>query len=281
MYNPWGEQMHQWTASTYAFSSPYRFNGKELDPETGLAYYGARYYQNKLSLWLSVDPLATEYPNVTPYSFSNNNPIALVDPDGQWLPGVDENGNVTYTAENGDNFKTLIKQYNLSEETAKKILNPNSVVIAGVTTINGNRVMEITGNKILKLDLKQSTNDQRNHQIAFALTVSITDNKYSFNLGSFFLGIDHESDRTASGFQYGFGTDPNKPTLVTINGKKELIAFNAMNWGNNEVETYGDERNPCDWKVARDHRTPRGYADRRAPGLTIYYYLQNWKEIKK
>ena len=38
MYNPWGEQMHQWTASTYAFSSPYRFNGKELDPETGLAY---------------------------------------------------------------------------------------------------------------------------------------------------------------------------------------------------------------------------------------------------
>ncbi len=83
MYNPWGEQMHQWTASTYAFSSPYRFNGKELDPETGLAYYGARYYQNKLSLWLSVDPLATEYPNVTPYSFSNNNPIALVDPDGR------------------------------------------------------------------------------------------------------------------------------------------------------------------------------------------------------
>lgn len=36
----------------------YRFNGKELDQETGLAYYGARYYANQLSMWLSVDPLA-------------------------------------------------------------------------------------------------------------------------------------------------------------------------------------------------------------------------------
>jgi YD repeat-containing protein len=41
MYNPWGEEMHQWNANTYGFTSPYRFNSKELDPETGLAYYGA------------------------------------------------------------------------------------------------------------------------------------------------------------------------------------------------------------------------------------------------
>ena len=34
----------------------YRFNGKEVDEETGLAYYGARYYDNQLSMWLSVDP---------------------------------------------------------------------------------------------------------------------------------------------------------------------------------------------------------------------------------
>ncbi|MDA0899276.1 MAG: SpvB/TcaC N-terminal domain-containing protein, partial [Bacteroidetes bacterium] len=48
VYTPWGEEMHQWNANTFNFSSPYRFNGKELDPETGLAYYGARYYQNKI-----------------------------------------------------------------------------------------------------------------------------------------------------------------------------------------------------------------------------------------
>ena len=73
------------TASTYAFSSPYRFNGKELDPETGLTYYGARYYQNKLNLWLSVDPLAMNENNryLTPYHFVVNNPILNFDPKGE------------------------------------------------------------------------------------------------------------------------------------------------------------------------------------------------------
>jgi RHS repeat-associated protein len=84
MYNPWGEEMHQWNANTYAFTSPYRFNAKELDPETGLAYYGARYYQNKLGVWLSVDPLALVGHNVakTPSHFTSNNPIMRIDPNG-------------------------------------------------------------------------------------------------------------------------------------------------------------------------------------------------------
>ena len=37
---------------------PYLFNGKELDTETGLYYYGARYYDPRVSLWLNVDPLS-------------------------------------------------------------------------------------------------------------------------------------------------------------------------------------------------------------------------------
>ena len=35
-YNPWGEEMHQYNANTFSFSSPYRFNSKEKDAETGL-----------------------------------------------------------------------------------------------------------------------------------------------------------------------------------------------------------------------------------------------------
>lgn len=80
LYNPWGEEMHQWNANTFGFSSPYRFNSKELDQETGLHYYGARYYQSKLSSWMSVDPLA--HKTLEPYSFAGNNPIVYVDPTG-------------------------------------------------------------------------------------------------------------------------------------------------------------------------------------------------------
>lgn len=83
IYNPWGEQLQEYKA-TGVFDSPYRFNGKELDDETGLAYYGARYYDNQLSMWLSVDPLAMSGHNImmTPYHFTSNNPVMRVDPDG-------------------------------------------------------------------------------------------------------------------------------------------------------------------------------------------------------
>ena len=62
---------------------PYLFNGKELDSETGLYYYGARYYDPRVSLWLNVDPLAEKYPHVSPYTYTLNNPIKFIDPDGR------------------------------------------------------------------------------------------------------------------------------------------------------------------------------------------------------
>jgi len=48
--------------------------------ERGLFYYGARYYDPRVSVWLSVDPLAHKYPHVSPYNFVENNPLRLVDP---------------------------------------------------------------------------------------------------------------------------------------------------------------------------------------------------------
>jgi RHS repeat-associated protein len=82
LYNPWGENLYEWNSGTSSWSSPYRFNGKELDQETGLAYYGARYYANQLSMWLSVDPMASKMPNVSPYSYCFDNPLKFTDPTG-------------------------------------------------------------------------------------------------------------------------------------------------------------------------------------------------------
>ena len=79
---PFGETMAQQLGSNY-FNSPYKFNGKELDEETGFYYYGARYYDPKISIWMSVDPLAESFPSASPYNYCLNNPVNLVDPDGQ------------------------------------------------------------------------------------------------------------------------------------------------------------------------------------------------------
>lgn len=83
VYFPWGEVLGEQKAAS--FSTPYQFNGKELDQETGLYNYGARYYDPSLSLWLGVDPL-TDHPNqigMSPYNYAWNNPINLTDPDGR------------------------------------------------------------------------------------------------------------------------------------------------------------------------------------------------------
>jgi len=69
-------------------SSGYRygFNGKEQDNEVsgdGNQYdYGFRIYNPRLGRFLSVDPLTSSYPMITPYQFASNKPIVAVDLDG-------------------------------------------------------------------------------------------------------------------------------------------------------------------------------------------------------
>ena len=62
----------------------YTFSAKEKDPETGLTYFGSRYYSSDLSIWLSVDPMAAKYPSTSPYAYCRNNPIRLIDPNGMF-----------------------------------------------------------------------------------------------------------------------------------------------------------------------------------------------------
>ena len=48
---------------------PSSFTGKERDSETRFSYFGARHYDSDiLTGWLSVDPLADKYPNISPYA---------------------------------------------------------------------------------------------------------------------------------------------------------------------------------------------------------------------
>ena len=68
----------------------YRFCGKEKDEESGLYYYGARYYSPWTCRFVSVDPLAGKYPFYTAYQYAGNKPIISIDIDG--LEGNNDNG---------------------------------------------------------------------------------------------------------------------------------------------------------------------------------------------
>ncbi|WP_430614161.1 SpvB/TcaC N-terminal domain-containing protein [Flavobacterium sp. JP2137] len=87
-YLPFGEMMVEHNNSN--FDNIYKFNAKELDEQTGYYYYGARYYNPRTSVFLSVDPLAEDFPGWTPYHYVHNNPINLIDPTGMFAQENDD-----------------------------------------------------------------------------------------------------------------------------------------------------------------------------------------------
>lgn len=76
-YYPFGDS----SLRTFTYKR-YRYVGKERDAESGLYYYGARYYAAWTCRFISVDALAGDYMYLSPYNYAANNPINDYDIDG-------------------------------------------------------------------------------------------------------------------------------------------------------------------------------------------------------
>ena len=82
-YYPYGgTSYHSVKSNTEISTKRYRFNGKEKDVETGLYYYGARYYAPWLCRWTTVDPIGAKGSGLNMYWFNSGNPVSRVDLDG-------------------------------------------------------------------------------------------------------------------------------------------------------------------------------------------------------
>jgi RHS repeat-associated protein len=93
MYYPYGGV--RW--SNVTDTNHYKFTGKERDTETGMDYFGARYYGSNMGRWMSPDwagsPVAVPYANygdprsLNLYGYVRNNPASVADPDGHDTDG--------------------------------------------------------------------------------------------------------------------------------------------------------------------------------------------------
>lgn len=91
-YVPFGEVFIE--ERNNVWNTLYLFNAKGFDEETGMYYYGARYYDPRLSLWMSTDPMQEKYSHINTYCYAFNNPLNFVD-----LHGME---GVKYESDNGD-----------------------------------------------------------------------------------------------------------------------------------------------------------------------------------
>jgi RHS repeat-associated protein len=87
LYSPFGKQIGQWGA--LASENHYRFSSKEIQPLSGVYYYGGRFAEPNLQRWLNHDP-ASEAFDFNLYRFVENNPIDKIDSNGEnslWIDG--------------------------------------------------------------------------------------------------------------------------------------------------------------------------------------------------
>src|SRR5207247_1352534 len=83
-YAPYGSSTYQAVRSQTEAAKRYRYTGKERDEESGLDYYGARYYAAWLARWTACEPAGIKE-GVDPYVYVQNKPIIAKDSNGQWL----------------------------------------------------------------------------------------------------------------------------------------------------------------------------------------------------
>jgi RHS repeat-associated protein len=200
---PFGEPFIDQRATSYDIR--YKFTGKEMDSETGYQYFGARYYNSDISVWLSVDPASELYPNESSYCFAGLNPIMITDPNGMWK----DEGDGNWTAEKGDSWWKLHKQSGMSwEETmdyAKKYNadkgrdNWKSVRVGDQVSIPGSEVEssstgEATGptpSKTIKTPSKNQDSPILNLEFNVKIGVG-GESKYKF----FGVGVSQKSNIT-------------------------------------------------------------------------------------
>ena len=159
----------------------YTFSAKEKDSETGLSYFGSRYYSFDLSVWLSVDPMASKYPSLSPYTYCADNPVKLVDPNGEEIVletiyKKDANGNDTKEIERF-NIRITGKILNCSNKNIDMDQARNDIVNQIESSFSGTTLSGIPVTTTADFTVVNSLKkvDEKDHLIMLSNDVRLTD----------------------------------------------------------------------------------------------------------
>jgi|GEM_PF-2485278 len=107
-------------------------NDNEVKGTGNSVDFGARMYDSRLGRWLSLDPLQTKYPSLSPYQFCANSPVLLIEIGGKWFVKFDnaeDPKQLVFVAEEGDDLSTLEIQLGLKAGALSNNENLNGLSI--------------------------------------------------------------------------------------------------------------------------------------------------------
>ena len=118
-YYPYGLKHKGYNEVVTERSHKYRYNGKEFQDELGLDWsdYGARNYDASLGRWMNIDPLAEKYYSYSTYTYTLDNPVYFIDPNGEEVDVT----NLVNGGTNEDTWLLINVMADLSETSGRKI----------------------------------------------------------------------------------------------------------------------------------------------------------------
>lgn len=137
-YLPGGET---WVSEHPSQPVPQQFTGKELDPETGLYYFGARYYDPRTQVFQSADPAlpgsVRDAKDLSAYLYASANPLKMVDPDGRQAIDEQALGDEIMLPQNRFYQETYTEYQTVTETRTKRgggEFMAGAVMVGGITT---------------------------------------------------------------------------------------------------------------------------------------------------
>ena len=199
-----------------------------------------------MTMWLSVDPMADKYPNISPYAYCTWNPVKLVDPDGRDVWEVSEDGHVKRTGDNGGDKKQTVIYAN--GNTATFIGSKYLTVMSDLEDKNGERnaISSSYGGEDMQFIYANVFKSMADNTNVEWIMERYSDNHYS-------LGTKHSQTKSPSIYDLTKGMQNDKSLVTLIHShpmvsgyedpKSTAIQISSMGYWYSRGQKAGDAYN--------------------------------------